>query len=536
MADVVVLGTGASGLVAALAAADAGAEVALYEKSDLIGGTTALSSGVVWLPVTGQAPSREEALKYLASLSHGLILPDLAETFVDTGPELLDWLDERTPLKLRPVPGFPDYHPEHPGGKAQGGRSLEPELFSFHELGEFADRLVGVTRARYVAETPTGGGTGFIPAEVEQDRAARRIEGVGRALVGALLKGCLDRGVVPVTGKRAVALRRDGGRVSGVDLVGPHGPVHAEARRGVVLATGGFEWDAELVRDFLRGPMRYPAGVPSNTGDGLRMAMRIGASLGNMREAWWVPVVVLPGQSNHGEQAVQLVLRERTLPRSIMVNRYGRRFTNETANYNALGGAFHQFDAARFDYVNQPAWLVFDQGLVDRYGGFGTAPGAAMPDWVTVAPALADLAARLGLPTGALEQTVDRFNRDAAAGDDTEFGRGRSAYDGWFGDQTHYPKPAATLGPLDEPPFYAVEIHSSCLGTKGGPRTDRDGAVLDVDGAVIAGLFAAGNAMAGPTGMVYGGAGGTLGPALVFGYRAGRAAAGAPTPEFRVDS
>ena len=150
----------------------------------------------------------------------------------------------------------------------------------------------------------------------------------------------------------------------------------------VVLATGGFEYDDDLVRAFLRGPMREPAGVPSNTGDGLRMAMRVGAALGAMREAWWVPVVRLPGERADGGSNVQLVLRERTLPRSIVVNRSGRRFTNEAANYNALGGAFHTFDPGSFDYVNQPCWLVFDQGFVDAYGGFGTGPGGPAPSWL----------------------------------------------------------------------------------------------------------------------------------------------------------
>jgi 3-oxosteroid 1-dehydrogenase len=532
-ADVIVLGTGAAGLTAALAAADRGASVGLYEKGDLIGGTTCLSSGVAWIPANryakqaGVADSREEALTYLASLSHGMIIPEMAEAFVDTGPELIDWLERSTPLRLRLVSGFPDYHPEHPGGKARGGRSLEPELFSFLELAEWADRLVGVTRPVYVAETPTGGGTGIIAPEVEAERKQRRMEGVGRALAGALLKGCLDRGITPVTGARAVALTVEDRRITGVRFAARDGDFAVTARRGVVLATGGFEWDAGLVRDFLRGPMRYAASIPTNTGDGLRMAMRVGASLGNMREAWWVPVVLLPGQTNYGEQAVQLVLRERTLPRSIMVNRYGRRFTNEAANYNALGGAFHQFDAARFDYLNQPCWLIFDDGFVRRYGGFGLGPGDTMHDWVLRADGLDELANKIGIPGDALVATVDRWNADVAAGGDSEFGRGSSAYDGWFGDHTYYPDPPSTLGSLDEPPFYAVEIYSSTLGTKGGPRTNTRGAVLDVDGQAVPGLFAAGNVMAGPTGMVYGGAGGTLGPALVFGYLAGRSAASA---------
>jgi 3-oxosteroid 1-dehydrogenase len=530
--DVVVLGTGAAGLVAALAAADAGASVAVVEKADRVGGTTALSSGVAWIPATsvaaaaGAADSREEALAYLESLSHGLIRPEMARAFVDTGDEVVEWLRTKTPLTLRLVPGFPDYHPEHPGGKPSGGRSLEPELFSFDRLPGWDSRMVGTPRPMRVTETPVGGGTGVLPPEVEAERRAGHIEGLGRALVAGLLRGCLDRGVVPTTGARAVRLLTEDGQVTGVELEAASGRSVLKAG-AMIIATGGFEYDRDLVAAFLRGPMREPAGVPSNTGDGLRMAMRVGAALGMMREAWWVPVVRLPGRRPDGGSNVQLVLRERTLPRSIVVNRAGRRFTNEAANYNALGGAFHTFDPGSFDYLNQPCWLVFDQGFVDAYGGFGTGPGGPAPDWLTRADTLEDLADRLGISASALAETVTRWNGLVAAGHDDDFGRGDSAYDGWCGDRSHYPGVAATLGSIDHGPFYAVELVGSALGTKGGPLTTVDGEVLDVDGGVIPGLYAAGNAMAAPTGMVYGGAGGTLGPALVFGYRAGRAAASA---------
>jgi 3-oxosteroid 1-dehydrogenase len=527
--DVVVLGTGASGLCAALAAATAGARVGLFEKGDKVGGTTALASAVAWLPdnkyaaAAGVDDSREDALAYLEALSHGLILPELAEAFVDTVPELIEWLETSTPLQLRLVAGFPDYHPEHPGGKPKGGRSLEPELFSFRQIPGWGERMIGTTRPMRVSETPIGGGTGVLPPEVAAERQDEEIEGLGRAMVAALLKGCLDHDVVPRTGHRAVELVTDGDRVSGVRFETHGGPVEVAAG-AVVLATGGFEFDTGLVRDFLRGPMRFPAGVPTNTGDGLRMAMKLGARLGNMREAWWVPVAALPKPDGQEHQPVLLVLRERTLPRSLIVNSAGRRFANEAANYNALGGAFHEFDPSTFGYRNLPCWLVFDQGFVERYGGFGAGPGGPLPEWVLQAPDLPSLAERIGVPEDALAATVARFNELVASGHDDDFRRGDSAYDGYCGDRSQYPGVAATLGPLDTAPYYAVELHSSTLGTKGGPRTDIDGAVLDVDGDPIVGLFAAGNAMAGPTGMVYGGAGGTLGPALVFGYRAGRAA------------
>jgi 3-oxosteroid 1-dehydrogenase len=531
--DVIVLGTGAAGLTAAMAAHDAGARVALYEKHDLVGGTTGLSGGVAWIPMNrfaaeaGVNDSRDEALAYLRSLSNGMLLEEMAEAFIDTGAELIDWLEAATPLKLQLVRGYPDYHPERPGGKARGGRSIEPKMFAYEALGEWADRVTGQDTPMSISETPLGGGTGVLAPEVAADRMRRRVQGCGRALAGALLKGCLDRGVVPVTGARARSLILEGGAVKGVRFDPADGvPAQAQARRGVILATGGFEWDAELTRNFLRGPIVHPPSLPTGTGDGLRMAMKAGAMLGNMREAWWVPIAVVPGETKNGAQAVILVLRERTLPRSILVNRRGERFVNEAANYNALGAAFHEMDVSAFDYANRPCWLIFDQGFVDLYGGFGAGPGGPAPAWALRADDLGALEAKIGLPGGSLAPTVAAWNADVAQGRDRAFGRGESAYDGWSGDQSRYPGVGATLGPIDRAPFYAVEIQGSCLGTSGGPRTTTHGEVIGADGTLIEGLYAAGNAMAAATGMIYGGAGGTLGPALAFGYRAGRKAGG----------
>lgn len=534
--DVVVLGSGASGLCAALAAADGGATVGVFEKAPVVGGTTCLSSAVAWMPNNryareeGLQDSRADALAYLRSLSNGMILPEMAEAFVDTIPELLDWL-ETTPLKMSLVPGYPDYHPERPGGKPGGGRSIEPQLFSLEGLGEWAGRLGGTPRRMLVGETPIGGGTGFLPPEKARAREEHQVEGLGRAMVAALLQGCLDRGVKVHLGERAVELRLEDGAVSGVVLEGPQVRHEVTARKGVVLATGGFEWDKDLARDFLRGPISHPASVPTNTGDGLRMAMRIGASLGNMREAWWAPVCTLPGENAFGTQPVYLVQRERTVPHSIMVNREGKRFANEAANYNAMGGAFHELDPTSFDYRNIPCWVVFDARMMERFGGFGTAPGEPVPSWIMRSDSVAGLAGLIGVPADALVETIERWNGHAKQGSDPDFGRGESSFDGFVGNRDGYPGADSTFGPLERAPYYAVELHSSTLGTKGGPRTTPSSEVLSVDGKVIPGLFAAGNVMAGPTGMVYGGAGGTLGPGLVFGYLAGRTAAGRATAE-----
>jgi 3-oxosteroid 1-dehydrogenase len=532
--DVVVLGTGAAGLTAALTAAEEGAKVGVFEKAEMVGGTSAWSGGQVWIPANPHMPgvgvddSPDRAFEYIMSLSHGMIEERLAAAFVEAGPEMVRYLEAVSPVIFYAVPEFPDYHPEFPGGSPQGGRTLECPIYPFDELGDWAQR---VTPSPYysvanitMSETPLCRAVPIPPSAEELARRQIRNErGCGQALIGRLLRGCLDRGVEPRTSHRARELTAEEGRITGVRLDGPAGPVEVAARQGVVLATGGFEWNEDFVRAFLRGPMTLPVSMPTNTGDGLRMAMTIGAMLGNMREAWWMPTAIVPLSENPMGRV--LVAGQRTLPGSIMVNREGRRFTNEAANYNAFGAAFHELDVARFSYANLPCWLVFDQGYMRRYGfGLWSNPREA-PDWLMREPTLAALAERLGMPQGSLEATVERWNGQVAAGADPDFHRGESAFDKWWGDPNLKGQVAATLGALEEGPFYAIPVESGALGTKGGPRVDPDARVLDFDGEPIHGLYAAGNVMASPFGMTYGGPGGTLAPGMVFGFLAGRHAA-----------
>jgi predicted oxidoreductase len=182
-------------------------------------------------------------------------------------------------------------------------------------------------------------------------------------------------------------------------------------------------------------------------------------------------------------------------------------------------------DVTTYDYVNHPAWLVFDRHYLTRYGLAGFKGETDTPEWLIEAPTLRELAAAMGVPADAFAAAVERFNEQAANGEDTDFSRGKSVHDRWWGDPKLGDGPQSTLGPIDAAPFYATQVYSGVLGTKGGPRTDRNGQVLDVDGNLIPGLYAAGNTMASAMGMTYGGAGGTLGPAIVFGYLAGRHAA-----------
>ncbi|MBN8844414.1 MAG: FAD-binding protein [Sphingomonadales bacterium] len=532
---VLVLGTGGAGFTAALSAHRAGARVSLFEKGDQVGGTTAWSGGMIWIPNNhheadlGVEDSREKALTYLMSMSHGLMQQHLVEAFLDHGPEMVAFLEADTPVQFRPIPEFPDYHAEFPGGMPNGGRSLDCPLYSFHELGDWAEK---VTRSPYypsphfsIYDTPLGQAK---PQPLAPEEMQRRIDadlrGSGQALVGRLLRACLDRGIEPRTGHRAVRLLMDGDRVAGAVFETADGEVEIAAD-AVVLATGGFEWDADLLRAFLRGPMTHPLSPATNTGDGLKMAMRVGAMLGNMREAWWMPVAEVP--TSESATGKTLVAGQRSLPHSIMVNRAGKRFTNEAANYNAIGAAFHDQDVSAFDYANLPCWLIFDQQYIDRFG-FGMISGergVAPPQWAMRADSLSDLAVRLGIDADALGATVERFNTHCASGRDPDFGRGDAAHDQWWGDPDGRGSTAATLGPIGQAPFFAVEIKSGALGTKGGPQTDANAQVLSVDGTPIAGLYAAGNVMASAMGMTYGGPGGTIAPGMVFGFLAGRHAA-----------
>ena len=240
-----------------------------------------------------------------------------------------------------------------------------------------------------------------------------------------------------------------------------------------------------------------------------------------------MPTIEVP--TEEVSTGVNLLAGTRSLPRAIMVNRKGKRFTNEAANYNAFGAAFHEQDVSEFSYANLPCWMIFDQGHVNRYGfGAFSRPGVAPPQWITSAPTLERLAEQLGIPPEGLAQTVVRWNEQATNGCDTDFARGEAAHDRWWGDPNHREGPEATLGPIDEGPFYAVEVKSGALGTKGGPRVDPNANVLDLDGDPIRGLYAAGNVMASPMGMTYGGPGGTIAPGMVFGFAAARHATGSP--------
>lgn len=523
--DVVVLGSGGAGLTAALTAVVAGASVEVYEKAATVGGTTAVSGGIVWIAAHNRSPDGEltpaDALQYLRAQSLGSMDDELVETFVRTGPAMLDFIEAHSGLQFEIATGFPDYRPELPGGQPTGGRSLSAAPFDLAQLGEWATQITSFpadwSNVGFDAETRAR-----LHAAIDERTGHLCV--AGTALIAGLLKGLLDAGVTPHTNARAEELITDGPEVTGVRVALPERTISVRARRGVILGTGGFEWDPALTQAFLRGPMHGAVSPPNNTGDGLRMAMAHGADLANMGEAWWVPIVQIPGDTIEGKPRSRSVRLERTRPRSIIVNSAGQRFVNEACDYNSMAGAFHYLDP-RGGYVNDRGWMVFDSIHLQRYGFLGVEPGQPVPDWFCESADLAELAAKTGIDPGGLARTVESWNRHVADGEDPDFGRGSSAYDGYWGDDSATTQAGKTLGPIDTAPYYAVPVSIGAMGTKGGPRTDHDARVLHVGGEPIPGLFAAGNAMGGVTGRAYGGAGGTLGPAMVFGYRAGHAAA-----------
>jgi len=514
--DVVVAGSGAAGLTAALTAADLGLSVLVIEKAGRFGGSTARSGGGIWAPGNTVlrrariADTPEQARAYLAYVAEG-VPAARREALLEHGPDMLALVLAKTPLRFAWVPGYADYYPEAPGGLA-AGRSIEPvPLDGRRVLGEELAHLarpylpspVAITQAEYrwlsLGRHPRGIRAGLRVA----GRAARaRLLGQRMLSLGQALAAGLRAGLV--TGVRTRAEGRE--------------PALIRARRGVLIATGGFERDEQMRRRYQRPPVgiEWTTGAPGNTGDGIRAGLDLGAEVGLMDDAWWGPSIPLPG-------GPYFCLAERSLPGCILVNGAGQRFVNESAPYVDAVHAMYDGDTPENPHI--PAWLVFDQRYRDRYVFAGRPPGRPLPRrWsaagaVVRADDLAGLAQAAGVDADGLVKTVARFNEFATAGRDEDFGRGDSAYDRYYGD----PRLAnPNLAPLARPPFYALKIVPGDLGTKGGLRTDERARVLRPDGTVIEGLFAAGNASAAVMGHSYAGAGATIGPAMTFGYIAAR--------------
>ena len=502
----------------------------MLEKSALLGGTSAVSGGMLWVAdnhyacQAGIKDSKAAGRKYVEAVARGLGRTELMDAALDYGNTMLRFAEDELGVRFIFLKNFPDYRQDLAGAVA-GGRTVEPELFNYREaLGDVAAHVRTDGRHPYtMQEYEKWGAFTAFPWDQLNARQEAGIAAKGHALVSMLLAACLENGVHLAVDARAQRLVTRDGRVTGVGL---DDGTEISADSGVVLAAGGFEWDRPLADSMLASRVHTMCSPPSNTGDALKMGQRIGAMTRGTREAWWAPMS-LTGGVRDGEAIGSLLRFERQGPGSIMVNSHGVRFANEAQNYNDLARVLHSWDSTNNQMLNTPAHVVFDGSYLERYGILEHRAGQPTPDWLIEAPTLLALAAKIGVPGDALEATVRRFNTYALAGEDPDFGRGSSEYDRYWGDSDNaWPNPS--LGPLQSGPFYALEVVNGAFGTCGGLATDGNGQVLDVDGAVINGLFAAGNTTESPYSAGYPGAGATLGPLMTMAYLAGRRLAGQP--------
>ncbi len=535
--DVVVVGCGAAGMTGALTAARRGLRTVVVEKAATFGGSAARSGAGIWIQcnevilAAGVPDTPEQAATYLARVVGDDVPADRQRAFLANGPAMISFVLRNSPLRFAWMEGYSDYYPELPGGMPRG-RSIEPQPLDGNILGAEIDNL----NPAYI---PTPPGTVILSADYKWlNLVARHPKGLatateivcrylaatlvgqkpitmGQALAGGLRAGLLAADVPVWLNSPLTDLHVEGGRVAGVLVSRDGQQVLLKARRGVLVASGGFEHNERMRKEFQREPIgtEWTVGAKANTGDGIEAGERAGAALDLMDDAWWGPAIPLP-------DAPYFCLAERTLPGCILVNGAGRRFVNEGAPYSDVVHVMYERNTAEVPHI--PAWLITDQQYRNRYLFKDVAPLLPLPDaWyhsgaVHRAWTLGELARQIGVPAANLRDSVWRFNGFARAGRDADFRRGDSVYDRYYADPTNLPNPC--LATLELPPFYAFRIVPGDLGTKGGMRTDARARVLRADGSVIPGLYAAGNASGAVMGHSYAGAGSTLGPAMTFGY------------------
>jgi len=534
-------------MTAALAAArQHGLKTLLIEKSSYFGGSTARSGGGVWIPGNyalrdaGQVDEGDDEASrlYLDSIVGDAASKVRRDTFLDRGPEVMDFIRDSTPVRFAWVPEYADYLPEQPGGRPRG-RSVEPVPLDCRFLGDELEHLhppytkapanLIVTQADFrklsLGLRTLRGPLAMVKVLVKRMWAmatGKKMYAMGNAIAIGLRKGLADAEVPVEYDTELLDLVVEDGRVVGV-VVQHHdrgqdgGTETIRARRGVILGSGGFEHSQELREKFLPQPTsaEWSTGAASNTGGGLLAGTAAGAATDLLDDAWWGPTIPLPGRA-------WFCLAERNLPGSIIVNAAGQRYMNEALPYVEATHEIYKGEATGIGHV--PSQMIFDQTYRNRYLFAGVPgrqpfPGRWYKDGVVKrADTLAELAAKIGVPAESLTATVERFNGFAKSGVDEDFHRGESAYDKYYSDPTV--KPNCSLAPIARGPFYAVTIVPGDLGTKGGLLTDEHAQVLREDGSAIPGLYAAGNVSSAVMGNTYPGPGGTIGPAIVFGYLA----------------
>jgi 3-oxosteroid 1-dehydrogenase len=538
--DLLIVGSGGGGMAAALSAHDAGLSTLIVEKSETFGGSTAISGGGIWVPNNpalrrrGAVDDPASVVRYLEVITEGRVPRARLEAFVEHGPALMELLERSGHVEFFWVKGYADYHPEAEGGRPLG-RTVEAKPFDTRKLGEDeqhqrANLMKGpmglwVTAKDYhdlamVKRTWRGRRAVLVAAwrVVTNLFRRRHMATGGRALVARLRMALKTAGIPLWLGTPAQDLIvGDDGRVEGMTVLRDGQVVRVRGRRGVLLASGGFEHNPELREQYLPegGRENISAGAVENEGDGILAGERIGAALDLMDDAWWMPSV------RHPRGAVIPLVSERAIPRAVIVDGQGQRFTNEAAPY--VNFVHDQLAGGHL-----PAWFITDATGRKRYPFAHALPGQELPGSfykhgiAHKAGSLRELAERIEVPAEALEATVRRFNGFAREGEDRDFGRGESAYDRYYGDPT---LPNPNLDEITDAPYYAVRIEVGDLGTKGGLVCDEHSRVLRPDGSAIEGLYATGNASASVMGNEYAGAGATIGPAMVFGYIAARHAA-----------
>ncbi|WP_040866857.1 3-oxosteroid 1-dehydrogenase [Nocardia exalbida] len=537
--DVVVVGSGAAGMTAALTAAYRGLSVTLIEKSRSFGGSTARSGGGIWIPNNpvlqreGVPDSPELARTYLKAVVGDRVPEAKQRAFLDRGPEMMRYLGARSRYwEFVYDRGYSDYHPEFPGGLAQG-RSIEPAPLDGRLLGGDLHKINQPTMSgpkgiaftvsdfhdlNMIARTWAGKRTAIrVGMQAVRNKLRGRLPlSLGKALAARLWLSLRDAGVPVWLNTPLTDLITEADAVVGVRAEHDGTPVVIKARRGVVLAAGGFEHNLRMREQYMSGPQstEWTVGATENVGEGIVAGQKAGGAVDLMGDAWWGPSVRNP------DGPPFFCLAERSQPGGIMVNHAGERFVNESAPYVDVVHKMYEREAAGVGHI--PAYFIMDQRFRDRYLFLGNFPKRPLPQKyadagiLDQAETLAELAAKIGVPPAALTATVERFNRFARAGRDEDFRRGESAYDRYYGDPTVRPNPC--LAPIEQGPFYAVEMVPGDLGTKGGLVTDEHARVLDADDRPIPGLYAAGNNSASVMGNDYAGAGATIGPAMVFGY------------------
>ena len=540
--DVLVVGSG-TGMAAALASHEEGLDVLVVEKTGYVGGSTARSGGAFWVPgndtlrAEGAPDSAEAVRDYLRAVVGDGAPASRWEAFLEHGRDAVEMLRRTTPMRFFWARGYSDYHPENPGGSPLG-RTCECLPFDASVLGAERTRLrPGVVEAP-VPMPVTGADYKWMNLMVRTPlrswprilkRAVQGIGGLalgrdylagGQALAAGMFAGLVRAGVPVWTRSSLVELTTEGDRVTGAVIEQDGRRVVVTARRGVVLAAGGFDHDLPARREHQSARLEpVSLGAEGNTGDGIAAGRSLGGGVALMQEAWWFPAV-----APIGDAGPAVLLAERSLPGSLMVDHTGSRFINEAADYMSFGQEVLRREAAGSPVGDM--WLVFDQRYRNSYVLAGSVyPRMPLPEsWYAAGIAVRagdgrELADRMGVPPESFAATLERFNRLAASGNDYDFHRGESAYDRYYGDPTVTPNP--NLRPLSGT-LYAVRVVLSDLGTCGGLTVDGNARVVREDGAVVPGLYAIGNTAANAFGHRYPGAGATIGQGLVFGFVAAK--------------